>query len=182
MTTPPLSACCGAGIYRRSYELKDYIIRCVRCFKPCVIATPERLSSNVGQLDTPPPQASEWENVFFKVYGEPILNLYEDAYKHRYPDLGKASNVPFEAGMDFQSAIKDFIRQLILAERESILEAVKLEKKEKSFVKTDGLNTTEYIHYSGTVDGHNSAVGELNAIREKLQEEIINYLKEKEEV
>lgn len=45
------------------------------------------------------------------------------------------------------------------------------EEKQKSFIDTDKLSTTEYAHYSGMVDGRNKAIQEakqaISALKKK---------------
>lgn len=109
----------------------------------------------------------EMRNQFFKVYGENILKLYEDAYKFRHP--GPQGNISYEAGMDFQGWIQQFIeKKMNLAFHQGQIEQLKEDiktVKKKRLRGPHGADTKTDARFSNWNEGNTKV---LEALREKL--------------
>lgn len=197
--TQPLSACCNSPTYTSSgcdddilhggkpctCEVGTMYFICSKCSKPCDIATPE-LSSCCGEpiktgiessaigcikyrrctrcdedcdIATPPTSGDELENWEIE-FEEFIIECAKDGGEEKF------ITKPYS----FHDELKDFIRQLISAEREKILEACKLEKRSFIYALLPWNWSDKKI--DGFTEGYNVAVNDLNAIREKIKNNI----------
>lgn len=200
MTTQPLSACCAKPAHvSNDYEGTSFYY-CSSCHYACDIATPDtedELEKEIEFIVNPQPELSEMlEGNFTKLFKQLQKDLIrklirteklkvEKAYggcrlcygkgfsTYRYgtighgePDLGDTGvyGEPITTHMNFCSCDRGKqLKELVTAEKLKILEQVKLEKPESA-----GVNDFQ----NGVYSGYLNAIDDLNAIREKVRNNI----------
>lgn len=76
----------------------------------CTVCCFCKMSYFWGEKVPSPTVLEEWESIFFRVYGEPLIKIFKDAYKGEHPET---TNIPFESCMDFINMMRSFIQSLL---------------------------------------------------------------------